>query len=123
MNSKDKLESEAFLGSKAARARDYRLKKTYGISLKDYEYLLKNQDGVCWICLRPPLPGKNLCVDHNHKTLEVRGLLCMYCNKYLVGRHTDPVLVRRIADYISQGTGFFAPPKEKKKRTRKRKRR
>lgn len=60
--------------------------------------------------------GNNLAVEHNHKTREVRGVCCSYCNHRLIGRHTDPELLRRIADYLSQGTGWFVPVKKRRKK-------
>jgi ribosomal protein S14 len=47
------------------------------------------QNGRCGICEKPQsLFRKRLALDHNHKTGQLRGLLCFYCNKRVVGRHT-----------------------------------
>lgn len=96
--------------------RDKYLRKTYGISLAQYDLLLKGQNGVCVVCLRGPKEGKNLCVDHNHISREIRGLLCNYCNRRIVGRHRDSDLLRRVAAYLDQGTGWFVPVKKKRKK-------
>lgn len=53
------------------RATDLRLRKTYNISLADYEYLLGQQGGVCWITGRPPT-GNRLHVDHDHSWKKVK---------------------------------------------------
>jgi hypothetical protein len=50
--------------------------KRYGISAERYRQILENQNGLCAICLR----DKELVIDHNHDTGEVRGLLCTSCN-------------------------------------------
>lgn len=51
--------------------------------------LFVKQDGKCAICEKPESAFKmRLSVDHNHKTGQVRGLLCYRCNKFIVGRHT-----------------------------------
>ena len=55
-------------------------KKLYGISLEDYDQMYEAQEGVCGICGNINSSGKRLCVDHNHDTGEVRGLLCTKCN-------------------------------------------
>lgn len=52
----------------------------FGITLADYENLLKQQLGVCAICSHTSSDGRQLCVDHNHTTGVIRGLLCSACN-------------------------------------------
>jgi hypothetical protein len=63
-------------------ARRSHLKFYFGITIEQYEKLLIKQNGRCAIC-----QGTNgrlrLAVDHNHKTNEVRGLLCGPCNRAL----------------------------------------
>lgn len=69
--------------------RDKYLRKTYNISLAEYNSMLEWQGHSCAICKTPKSEFKrSLHVDHDHKTGKVRGLLCFYCNKFLVGRHT-----------------------------------
>lgn len=52
----------------------------YGVSKEVFAELLAKQQGKCAICSGPPLKGESLCVDHDHKTGAVRGLLCKGCN-------------------------------------------
>lgn len=67
-----------------------RLYKTYGITLEEYDELLRQQNNVCAVCLDRPGSGR-LCVDHLHqkgfrtmppeeKKKYVRGLCCFLCN-------------------------------------------
>ena len=57
------------------------LKNIYGITLDQYNEIFKKQKGKCAICNRHQKDlTRTLCVDHNHKTKEVRGLLCVTCN-------------------------------------------
>ena len=102
-------------------SRERRLLAVYGISLQQYNRLLQEQDFRCAVCLREASSfTTNLCVDHDHKTGEIRGLLCNYCNRRLIGRHRDSVLLSRMAAYVERHTGWFVPPKKnKKKRKRK----
>jgi hypothetical protein len=57
------------------------LKNEYGITIDDYNQLFINQKGCCKICNNHQSQLKRqLHVDHCHKTLKVRGLLCQKCN-------------------------------------------
>lgn len=103
------------------KRRDSHLKRTYGITLEDYTVLYKRQRGMCKVCRRSATSlGQTLSVDHDHSTGEIRGLLCTYCNRYVVGRHRDFVLLASAAKYLKGPfTGWIVPPKRKKKRVRK----
>ena len=65
-----------------------RLRREYGITLTEYNKVLEEQNGVCAICDLPEtetnsIGTKWLCVDHNHATGKIRGLLCNKCNQAL----------------------------------------
>lgn len=65
-------------------AYDYKLQKNYGIDIKHYKEMLKNQSNRCLICFNLGGTGKQrLVVDHDHETGKVRGLLCNPCNRGL----------------------------------------
>lgn len=93
----------------ALSAHSGRLVADYGITREDYLALLQLQGGVCAVCGQLP-KTKRLAVDHDHKTGEVRGLLCADmergCNKAVLGsleaRAVDSALdaVRRLAQYL-----------------------
>lgn len=56
----------------------------YGLTLEDYDSMLKSQNGACKICGRQDTGSsrvKNFHVDHCHSTGKVRGLLCNNCNR------------------------------------------
>ena len=51
--------------------------------------MLKKQNNCCAICKKHKSKfARSLAVDHDHSTGEIRGLLCFWCNKRFVGRHT-----------------------------------
>ncbi len=62
--------------------KDYQLQRNYGITIQEYNKLLKKQKNVCAICGKEETSKKYSClsVDHDHKTGVVRGLLCSRCN-------------------------------------------
>lgn len=99
------------------RSRAYHLKRVYGLTPEQYQELLDKQNGACAVCQRPEESfNVKLAVDHDHVTGEIRGLLCSHCNHRLVGRHRNSAILRRIADYIDSGTGWFVPKPQKRRR-------
>lgn len=80
--------------------RERRVWLHYGITYDEYELLLACQDFRCAICLGRPRKNA-LSVDHDHKTGEIRGLLCSRCNHRLLGSaNDDPARLRKAADYL-----------------------
>lgn len=57
------------------------LKRLYNITPKDWDSILEAQKGRCAICGRT----NDLCVDHDHTTGKIRGILCRKCNKNIGG--------------------------------------
>lgn len=80
------------------KVRDRYLRKTYNISLEDYANLLKEQEGLCWICKEK----KDLVVDHDHATGKVRGLLCNLCNTSLGGFRDSVDSLKMAITYLSK---------------------
>lgn len=70
----------------------------YGITEAEYLRMLAGQGGVCAICERPS--AIRLCVDHNHETGEVRGLLCRGCNLSLGYLRDDTFSAVSAAKYL-----------------------
>ena len=63
---------------------DCQLKRRHGITLREYNKMFKSQKGRCLICDRHQRQFKfRLCVDHDHETGKIRGLLCNGCNRGL----------------------------------------
>lgn len=78
-----------------------RIKRTYGIDADTYHELLRLQGGKCFICQRATGKSKRLSVDHDHRSGEVRGLLCSTCNNVLGHVRDDPAAFRRAHDYLT----------------------
>ncbi len=76
----------------------------YGLTRERYLQMVNDQAGCCAICDKPTTP---LCVDHDHATGRVRGLICDSCNVGL-GRFEDDVArLQRAASYLLQGTNVL----------------
>lgn len=85
------------------RSRKHRL----GLTHAEYEELLAEQDGKCAICGKPEskvLNGRvtHLAVDHCHRTLQRRGLLCHRCNVLLGLAHEAPEVLQSAIDYLKR---------------------
>jgi len=81
--------------------RDWCYRTKYGISLVQYNELLKRQNNVCLLCGNETAyrtKGRNLFVDHNHKNKEIRGLLCSRCNT-MIGQ-IETVGITKIIEYL-----------------------
>ncbi len=82
------------------------IRKTYGITYQQYEEMLEKQNGVCAICkkcetLKQKGKTRRLCIDHDHTTGKIRGLLCDKCNGMLTAL-TNSKLVNAAMSYIRQ---------------------
>ncbi len=83
-----------------ARAND--LRKKFGMTVEQYDNLMKSQGGVCKICNKLPDNGRKLCVDHDHESSQIRGLLCDNCNRAL-GLFNDSVaLMEEAISYLKK---------------------
>lgn len=101
------------------RAKFQRIKRVYGIERNQYEELLGSS---CPICLREWSDTVRPCVDHDHATGDVRGVVCIWCNRYIIGRHRDPMVVYRLYEYLTAPRrGWIVPKKKRKIKRKKRK--
>lgn len=87
--------------------RKSQIKRRYGMTMPDWYALFIKQGCLCAICRSPHHKGRNWCVDHDHKTGQVRGILCQLCNVALGAMQDDPYYIRKLAAYIE---GFHASP-------------
>ena len=87
-----------------ARSRASNNRFHYRIEKEEREYMHKKQEGRCAICLREEkhIPGKYLQIDHNHKTKQVRSLLCGNCNTG-IGRFDDNIqVIQNAIEYLNR---------------------
>ena len=68
--------------------------RVYGLTETEYKALSKK----CECCSSI----KNLGIDHNHKTGEVRGILCTTCNTALACLKDNPKLIIKLSKYINK---------------------
>ena len=86
--------------------RDYKRFKYRGISSAAFKALYDAQNGLCGICEKPmDFLGKHTCLDHNHKTGIVRGVLCLRCNLGIGHMRDDVSLMRAAVAYLEKHEG------------------
>lgn len=91
--------------------RNRQLKRTYGISLDEYEVLLSSQGEGCAICgVDSCLDGMSFTVDHNHETGEVRGILCRHCNTGLGMFKDSPNIIKNAYQYLIEKGHYGQEP-------------
>lgn len=76
------------------------LRRRYGITIQQYNEMYAQQQGGCKLCgYSPAPPYRGLHIDHCAKTGKVRGLLCSYCNRKIIGA-IEKIGLERIIDYL-----------------------
>ncbi len=84
--------------------------KTYNITAFDFNAMWESQNGCCAICqikLQPRGRSKNsAAIDHNHKTREMRGILCRGCNHGIGMLGDNPSTLIAAAEYLMK-KGYY----------------
>jgi hypothetical protein len=73
------------------------LKRKYGINLEEYNCMIIKQHGRCAICNKK----RKLGIDHNHKTKEIRGMLCNQCNQMIGMAYENKNILLKAVKYLS----------------------
>ena len=87
--------------------RDKLLKEKYGISEKQWDMLYERCKGKCPVCgtklfkYHEKSGRRAAPVDHCHKSNVVRGLLCVSCNRWRVGRNTLTT-AKKVVEYLQE---------------------
>lgn len=81
------------------------IKTKYGLSPEQYHQLFVDQKNQCLICREDVQPFSGVrgsAVDHNHRTGQVRGILCASCNVGLGMFKEDPKLLEQAIQYLKE---------------------
>jgi len=81
--------------------------KRRGITQKIYDELYEAQRGCCAICNEPEEKFSWLCIDHDHESGRIRGLLCPNCNRGIGLLKDNADLLERAAKYIKTAKKEF----------------
>jgi hypothetical protein len=83
--------------------KEYSLIKNYGLTLKQYEDMIKNQNYECNICSKKfnnKIKSLTACVDHDHETGKTRSILCLSCNAALGFIKENIISISNMHDYL-----------------------
>ena len=81
-------------------ARKASIKYSYGLFYEEWLEMWESQNEKCAICGESFLSPSNACIDHNHKTNEIRGLLCRKCNAAIGLLNDNPELLKKAIEYL-----------------------
>ena len=82
----------------------------YGISIDEVMKLYEKANNKCQVCGSEETPGidhqsskyRPLVIDHDHKTKEIRGLLCNWCNSAIGHLKDNPENCLKMFDYLKK---------------------
>lgn len=79
--------------------RKLELQSKYGITLQQWASMVSFAENRCEIC---GIESDDLCVDHDHVTGEVRGVLCRACNRSIGQLGDSKESLQRAVDYLGK---------------------
>ncbi len=78
--------------------------KRHGMTEAQFFTMWYAQEGRCVICRKNLVmqgtSQTSAVIDHNHKTGEIRGILCSGCNRGLGYLNDDPTVLKRAMEYL-----------------------
>lgn len=80
----------------------YMILYKFDISPEEYHNKLIEQNNVCDICNEKCNQKEMLSLDHNHKTNQIRGLLCSACNMALGGFGDSKKMLSSAINYLEK---------------------
>jgi len=103
----DENQKHRYLARKGTRRgkvlRAQNLGRRFRLTEEDYTNMLAAQSGKCAICgTTEPGTAGVFAIDHDHKTGQVRGLLCRSCNVGIGNLKDAPRLLRAAIQYLEE---------------------
>ena len=87
-------------GRKYIQEKQWRV-KGIDMTVERYQELLDAQKNGCGICgVEKNRNGSRLCVDHDHNTGKIRGLLCHHCNTALGKMQDSEEMLMKAIEYL-----------------------
>jgi hypothetical protein len=89
-------------GERARNKKAAFVRQRYGIDLETYEAHMAAPDGVCPCCGKTG--RKKMCLDHDHATGAIRGVICSACNSGIGLLGDDLAGLHRAIAYLERVT-------------------
>ena len=90
----------AWYAENKASERARRIERRYAISQERFRELFVAQGSSCAICERTTPGARGWCIDHDHATGTVRGVLCGPCNSGIGHLGDDAARVEKALAYL-----------------------
>lgn len=102
-NASHREQAKAYRIANREREWGKHIERRYGITVQRYRDILATQGGGCAICgeRQPTGRAARFHVDHDHKSGEVRGLLCSPCNTGLGAFRDSAENLKRASVYLT----------------------
>ena len=89
--------------SRSKTVKQHKILSVYGLTIEQYNEMLKIQGGVCAICHQyNNIEGRGLTVDHDHNNGKIRSLLCSACNAALGLVKENVTTLYSMIEYINR---------------------
>lgn len=76
--------------------------RSYGLTQETYDAMWVAQGERCAVCRTDTPTSRGWCIDHDHVTGDVRGILCSQCNSAAGMLADSAVLSMCLADYLAR---------------------
>jgi hypothetical protein len=77
--------------------------RKFGLTTEQVESMFSSQGGHCAICKNPNI---KLCVDHDHTTNKIRGILCSKCNSAIGLLQDSAEVILAAYNYLKEHNNF-----------------
>ena len=91
-----------YLKENSQKIREIYFKRKYNLSYEDWLVMWESQNEKCAVCGNLFKKPSDACVDHDHRTNKIRGLLCFKCNAAIGLLNDDPELTIKLTEYLME---------------------
>ena len=82
------------------------IRSRYNVDTETASYWYEQSMTFCHICGKEWEEGQEkLCIDHNHNTQQIRGVLCKQCNYLLGHAYDNPDILESALVYLKKNGG------------------